>query len=94
MKCFYNLIFLIFITTSLVAQNQTRVLGTPCKDCGYVQKNEPFTVQNGNGTIATSYTTTACGLDFTQASVRLNKRNFSGMSVFRPIERFARLRVG
>jgi len=77
MRNFYNLTFLIFITISLGAQNQKHILGMPCKDCSYSQKSGPFTVQNGSGTIATSYTTTACGLNFTQASVRLNKRVFS-----------------
>ena len=41
------------------------------------QKSQPLTVQNGNGSIATSYTATACGLNYTQASVRLEQRTFS-----------------
>ncbi len=77
MKKLYKLISLIFlITSSLIAQKQDRILGTPCKDC-YSQKFQPATIQNGNGTIATSYTNSACGLDFTQASVRLHKRGVS-----------------
>ncbi|MBP7808061.1 MAG: gliding motility-associated C-terminal domain-containing protein [Bacteroidia bacterium] len=71
--CFFNL---------LNAQSQWK--GVPCDDCVNPQSNQkgnPNQVQNGNGTIATSYTTTACGLGFTTASVRLNRRSFGGMTV-------------
>lgn len=67
-----------FAFTAMLMQSQTnlQVPGTP----GYVrntQDNNSAKVQNGNGTISTSYTNTACGLNFTQASVRLNQRLFS-----------------
>lgn len=67
----------IFAVVALYSISQNNALpGTP----GYVQYigdsgNEK--IMNGNGTIATSYTQTACGLNFTQASVRLNQRLFS-----------------
>jgi hypothetical protein len=64
---------------TLFAQNKV-VLGAPCQNNNNNQKPGPLAVQNGTGFIATSYTTTACGLNYTQASVRLNKRNFSGMT--------------
>jgi hypothetical protein len=64
---------------TLFAQNKV-VLGAPCQNPNNNQKTGPLAVQNGTGTIATSYTTTACGLNYAQASVRLNKRNFGSMS--------------
>ncbi|MGZ3931381.1 MAG: PKD domain-containing protein, partial [Bacteroidia bacterium] len=51
--------------------------GTPCVSCpsgGPTAKGANPTVQNGNQSNATSYTTTACGLNYTQATVRLGKR--------------------
>jgi gliding motility-associated-like protein len=55
--------------------------GVPCAECAATPNNEKGgstnTVQNGNGTIATSYTVTQCGLGFTAGSVRLNRRSFS-----------------
>ncbi|MBK7668018.1 MAG: gliding motility-associated C-terminal domain-containing protein [Sphingobacteriaceae bacterium] len=81
------------ITTSLfflaiccinILNAQSQWKGVPCNDCvnpQSSQKGNPNQVQNGNGTIATSYTTTACGLGFTTATVRLNRRSFGGMTV-------------
>ncbi len=63
--------------------------GTPCANC--YQNTPPAppsnpkggnsnnSVMNGNGSIATTYTQTACGLGFTQVSARLHKRVFSGV---------------
>lgn len=75
MRILYNLVLLIFIATSLNSQEQKRVLGTPSNASVQLQKNQPATVQNGNGTINTSYTVSACGLNFVQASVRLHQRS-------------------
>ncbi|HWY10863.1 MAG TPA: gliding motility-associated C-terminal domain-containing protein [Bacteroidia bacterium] len=82
-----SLFFLaLFCAVVLNAQisKTTHLPGTPCVGCatsGFVQKGNPNTIQNGNGTVATSYTVTQCGLGFTAASVRLNQRSFSGMTV-------------
>ena len=67
----------VFTIGQTFAQSKGEPLwGTPCKEClepaGTNQKGSPASVQNGNATIATSYTTTACGLNFTSASVRLH----------------------
>jgi hypothetical protein len=80
MRKIYQLCLLLsmFITCSLISQEK-KVLGTPSAVSNYNQKG-PVTVQNGNGTIATSYTSSACGLNFTQASVRLNARNFTALA--------------
>ncbi|MBK7668017.1 MAG: gliding motility-associated C-terminal domain-containing protein [Sphingobacteriaceae bacterium] len=69
-----------FLSAQVTRQNQWS--GVPCTDCatnsqGSTEKGGSNTVQNGNGTIATSYTVTQCGLGFTTASVRLNRRSFS-----------------
>lgn len=67
---------LVMICISAHSQNNTIIPGTP----GFIKENQSeknATIQNGNGIIATSYTNTACGLNFTQASVRLNQRLFS-----------------
>lgn len=80
MKKFYKLFFLVFITGSTSAQKQDHVLGAPYKDL-YSQRSLPASIANGNGTITTSYTTTACGLNFTSASVRLHQRAYTGMTV-------------
>ena len=72
-----NLLALFAFTTMLMqSQINFEIPGTP----GYLKQVENANsakVQNGSGTIATSYTNTACGLNFTQASVRLNQRLFS-----------------
>jgi gliding motility-associated-like protein len=77
-----SLLFLAFCFSQVNAQisKQSQWSGVPCDDCVSSQSNQkgnPNTIQNGNGTIATSYTTTACGLGFTTATVRLNRRSFS-----------------
>jgi gliding motility-associated-like protein len=69
-----------FLSAQVTRQNQWS--GVPCTDCstpthGSTEKGGSNTVQNGNGTIATSYTVSQCGLGFTTASVRLNRRSFS-----------------
>lgn len=65
-----------FSTMLMQAQTNFNNPGTP----GYLNQipdDNSAKMQNGSGTIATSYTNTACGLNFTQASVRLNQRLFS-----------------
>lgn len=73
-----NLITLFAIAFLAVqSQNNSVIPGTP----GFVKNADAgmnnSKLLNGNGTIATSYTNTACGLNFSQASVRLNQRLFS-----------------
>jgi len=71
-----------FLSAQVTKQQQWG--GVPCENCSSspsAEKGNPNTVQNGNGTIATSYTVTQCGLGFTTASVRLNQRAFTGMTV-------------
>src|SRR5688572_25213282 len=83
-----SLFFLTFFCFSLLnaqVSKEEHLLGTPCKNCpadpqNQTQKNDPNQVQNGNGTVNTSYTVSACGLNFTTASQRLHKRAFTGMS--------------
>ncbi len=75
----------VFTIGQTFAQSKGEPLwGTPCKEClepaGTNQKGSPASVQNGNATIATSYTTTACGLNFTSASVRLHARSFGAVT--------------
>ncbi len=75
-----SLLSLNYLSAQVTRQNQWS--GVPCTDCatpsqGSTQKGGSNTVQNGNGTIATSYTVSQCGLGFTTASVRLNRRSFS-----------------
>ncbi len=73
--------------TFLNAQtNSTWLPGTKCtsNSCfpvNSVGKGSGNSVQNGNGSVATTYTQTACGLNWTSASVRLHKRAFTGMAV-------------
>jgi gliding motility-associated-like protein len=69
---------------SVIAQVPSRhILGTPCNNCpapppsSAEKGNNNNQIMNGNGTNGTSYTATSCGLNYTQATVRLNKRSFS-----------------
>ncbi|MEO6304693.1 MAG: hypothetical protein ABIP51_16145, partial [Bacteroidia bacterium] len=77
---FIPVLFVFLFHTVLFGQkNSSHVPGTPCTNC---QWTEPQTQPNakildGNGVIATSYTQTACGLNFVQASNPLYKRSFS-----------------
>src|ERR1044071_8202287 len=76
----------IFSLTFLNAQVSTKHLpGTPCFDCPAPPQSNAKQgnnmVANGNGTVATSYTVTQCGLGFVAGSVRLNQRAFTGMTV-------------
>ena len=66
-------VFLIFFNNSFIAQNleHNNELGTTS------YPNSTLKVADGNSTIATSYTQSACGLNYTQASVVLTKKGFS-----------------
>lgn len=64
--------------------NSQHIPGTECINCIWSvppppspKNNSSNSVFNGNNTIATSYTQTACGLNFTQVSHPLYKRGFS-----------------
>ncbi|MBA2611996.1 MAG: gliding motility-associated C-terminal domain-containing protein [Bacteroidetes bacterium] len=82
-----SLLFCLLLNVSLTAQTYNNPLpGTPCPTC-YIapptssgpKGNSNNNVMNGNGSLATTYTQTACGLGFTQVSARLHKRVFGGV---------------
>ena len=54
-----------------------QIPGTPCKDCkgkNNIERSGGNAVQNGNASVATSYTAQACGLNWTQGSVVIEQR--------------------
>ncbi|MGZ4087340.1 MAG: hypothetical protein ACXVPD_07755, partial [Bacteroidia bacterium] len=70
-------IFSITYTNAQSITNAPRVLGTPCPNCATPltsARGSSNTVQNGNATCVTSYSTTACGLGYVTGSVRLGQR--------------------
>jgi gliding motility-associated-like protein len=69
------LLLLIFFAMAglITAQKQSHVLGTPCSDCP-VPKFTPAIIMDGNQADVTSYTATACGLNYVYGSVKLGKR--------------------
>ncbi|MEI8135724.1 MAG: gliding motility-associated C-terminal domain-containing protein [Bacteroidota bacterium] len=78
------MLFIILSNIKMFGQNNTtHIPGTPCNNCQWVDPNVNLnqtasrTILDGNGIIATSYTQTACGLNFVQASNPLYKRGFS-----------------
>ncbi len=83
-----TLVFLAVLCSFILnaqTSKQTNLPGTPCVGCpvdnsSSNQKGNPNTIQNGNGSLATTYTVSACGLNFTQATRRLNQRAFTGMT--------------
>ena len=54
-------VFLLLISASAFSQNQNGLSSGP-------------TVQNGNGSLANSYSLTACGLNYTGGKVKLTQR--------------------
>ncbi len=86
------LILCLFFCQAIISQvtsvpASTHIPGTHCQNCVWATPPTPTvssnpkgnsnnSVMNGNGTLATSYTQTACGLGYTQVSARLNKRSF------------------
>ena len=89
MKITIKFLFLcLLINQVLVGQTTVAHLpGTPCQNCPWALPatnakpigNSNNNVMNGNGSIATTYTQTACGLGYTQVSARLHKRVFGGV---------------
>ncbi len=71
----------LFGTVLYGQKSLSHIPGTPCATCKWEDPNEGSNqankVMDGNGTLATSYTQTACGLNFVQASNPLYKRAFS-----------------
>jgi len=67
-------VLLVLLTGLLRSQTSQYVPGTTCISCPTVPKGASPTPQNGNATIATSYTNTACGLNYTSGSVKLGRR--------------------
>ncbi|MBA2613751.1 MAG: gliding motility-associated C-terminal domain-containing protein [Bacteroidetes bacterium] len=80
-----SLITLVIIFSNLFffgQKNTYHVPGTPCDGCVWADPNAGIQqngakILDGNGVIATSYTQSACGLDFVQVSNPLYKRGFS-----------------
>lgn len=68
------LALVVFETKSQIANS---IPGTPDFASDKTPSLYQNKIQDGSGTIATSYTNSACGLNFTQTSVRLNQRLFS-----------------
>jgi hypothetical protein len=74
--------FLISVLAASVLFAQTPQIGT--KAWADLQPQNPNpTVQNGNGVLGTVYDSTACGLNYTQASVKLGQR-FSPVGIPQP----------
>lgn len=69
-------VVLVLLTALLKSQTSQHVPGTTCISCPQAPapKGAAPTPQNGNATIATSYTNTACGLNYTSGSVKLGRR--------------------
>ncbi len=69
-------VLLILVTGLLRSQISQYVPGTTCISCPQVQapKGGSPTPQNGNATLGTSYTNTACGLNYTSGGVKLGRR--------------------
>ncbi len=65
------------INFSTAQTSPNHVLGTPCTDCP-TPKVSPVTIMDGNQSNVTSYTASACGLNYVAASVRLGKRGAIG----------------
>lgn len=92
MKTYHHLtvfIFLFFLVfgfsqkNSVLIGESSKIPGTKfycepnCNSSDPAGKFGNAPLANGNGSIATSYTYSACGLDFTYHSAALHKRNFS-----------------
>ncbi len=67
----------LFLGVTLFAQNTKTEPGTPSA-ANNTNRSEPVSVQNGNQVLQTSYTTTACGLNYAQGSVKLGQRGTIG----------------
>jgi len=81
-KMYKSILGIVSVVACQLSNAQTNTSGLPgtpgyiyVLDNNHEQNNQK--IQNGSGTIATNYTNTACGLNFTQTSVRLNQRLFS-----------------
>src|SRR6218665_3357080 len=75
MRTFFLLLLLVCARVFFCQVNRPHIPGTLCSNC--VSKSTPgIGIANGNATIATSYTATACGLDYVQSSLQLNQRAF------------------
>jgi gliding motility-associated-like protein len=71
-----SFLFFIFLLTGsiLTAQTYSQDLGIPCATCAAAPKFTPATIMDGNQANVTSYTVTACGLNYVYGSVKLGKR--------------------
>src|SRR5438045_2701176 len=74
------ILFFFFLSQSLTAQlkNAQHIPGSSCHDClssqNNDQKNSNPSPQNGNGSVATTYTVTACGINYVLGSVVIEQR--------------------
>ncbi|MCC6372609.1 MAG: hypothetical protein IT236_16515, partial [Bacteroidia bacterium] len=78
----YIIVFFLCLLKSHSQNNNQWVPGTICLNCPSSINAPKFNtaqVANGNNTLVTTYTQTACGLNFTHASVPLFKRNFAAL---------------
>ncbi|MBK7669184.1 MAG: hypothetical protein IPJ32_18680 [Sphingobacteriaceae bacterium] len=69
-------LFLILCCTynySVAQTSPNHVLGTPCTDCP-TPKGSPVVIMDGNQSNVTSYSVSACGLNYVYGSVKLGKR--------------------
>ncbi|MCZ8286589.1 MAG: hypothetical protein O9353_14150, partial [Bacteroidia bacterium] len=73
-----QLVLLVLFTGLLRAQTSQYIPGTTCITCAQSSKGAAPTPQNGNATLGTTYTNTACGLNYTSGSVKLGKRGTIG----------------
>ena len=84
MKKNITLLFIsLFVNLGIFGQtNNLNLLGTPVfsTSTNNPKSNSNNSVMNGNGSIATTYTQSSCGLGFTQTSAILHKRPFAAMA--------------
>lgn len=76
----FPFVLLLLVTGSLRSQTSQYVPGTTCISCPVAPapKGQTPTPQNGNATLGTTYTNTACGLNYTSGSVKLGRRGTIG----------------
>jgi hypothetical protein len=75
----FTFLLCVFCTAFLSAQNP--MTGTKAWTINHQQRNSDPAVQNGNDSLGFLYDTTLCGLNYTQASVKLGQRSSIGGAV-------------
>jgi len=80
-----TVIAFLFLSSNVIISQETLFYNNEPGTVSYLNGNPQLKVADGNSTIATSYTNTACGLGYTQASVFLSQRAFPfGPGVVQP----------